>query len=227
MGRKRPSWSWFRPNIVCCDAKVTSDDEDVLRAGFANTLDARTTSSRAVAVPGFAMAHAPRRARPEAQILQLRRRPRRSFGRASRILRRGLRAVTSTARLEVPVSASFKLSSAALERLEHHARNMRRHLTPSEQVLWQAIRGGRLGVSFRRQVPIGAYIVDFLAPREAARRRSRWRLPHAAQLSRSATAALAGGAGLRVVRLSAATVLHETAAAVQAIVQALSAPRGV
>jgi very-short-patch-repair endonuclease len=33
-------------------------------------------------------------------------------------------------------------------------------------VLWQAIRDGRLGVQFRRQVPVGRYIVDFLAPRE-------------------------------------------------------------
>jgi very-short-patch-repair endonuclease len=139
----------------------------------------------------------------------------------------GLRSVTSTARLEVPLSASSKLSSAALERLEHHARTMRRHPTPSEQVLWQAIRGGRLGVSFRRQVPIGHYIVDFLAPRErlvvevdggyhaeraaADRRRQRW-------LEKQ---------GYRFVRLSATTVLHETATAVQGIIQALSAPRDV
>jgi very-short-patch-repair endonuclease len=93
-------------------------------------------------------------------------------------------------------------------------------------VLWQAIRGGRLGLSFRRQVPIGPYIVDFLAPRErlivevdrgyhterasADQRRQRW-------LEKQ---------GYRVLRLSAATVLHETAAAVHRIAQALSAPRG-
>jgi very-short-patch-repair endonuclease len=125
------------------------------------------------------------------------------------------------------LSTSRKLSSVALERLEHHARSMRRHPTPSEQVLWQAIRGGRLGVSFRRQVPVGPYIVDFLAVRErlvvevdggyhaeragADRRRQRW-------LEKR---------GYRVVRVSAAIVLHETAAAVQAIGCALSALRGV
>ncbi|MGE5787129.1 MAG: DUF559 domain-containing protein [Myxococcales bacterium] len=32
---------------------------------------------------------------------------------------------------------------------------MRRASTPSEQALWQAIRGRTLGVQFRRQVPIG------------------------------------------------------------------------
>ena len=86
---------------------------------------------------------------------------------------------------------------------------MRRHPTPSEHVLWQAIRGGRLGASFRRQVPIGPYIVDFLAPRQrlvvevdggyhaargtADQRRQRW-------LEKQ---------GFRVVRLSATSVLSE------------------
>jgi very-short-patch-repair endonuclease len=41
---------------------------------------------------------------------------------------------------------------------------MRSWLTPSEQALWELIRGRRLGVQFRRQVPIGRFIVDFLAP---------------------------------------------------------------
>jgi very-short-patch-repair endonuclease len=30
--------------------------------------------------------------------------------------------------------------------------------------LWEAIRGGQLGVAFKRQVRIGGFIVDFLAP---------------------------------------------------------------
>jgi very-short-patch-repair endonuclease len=32
-------------------------------------------------------------------------------------------------------------------------------------VLWKAIRSGQLGVPFRRQVPLGRYIADFVAPR--------------------------------------------------------------
>ncbi len=119
------------------------------------------------------------------------------------------------------MSASRKQSAAMVERLGCHARCMRRHPTPSEQVLWQAIRGGRLGVSFRRQVPVGPYIVDFLAPRQrlivevdggyhaergsADGRRQRW-------LEKQ---------GYRVVRLSAAAVLSETRAAVRTIVEAL------
>jgi very-short-patch-repair endonuclease len=40
---------------------------------------------------------------------------------------------------------------------------MRWHQTPSEERLWSALRGGRLGVAFRRQVVIGRYVVDFAA----------------------------------------------------------------
>jgi very-short-patch-repair endonuclease len=41
---------------------------------------------------------------------------------------------------------------------------MRAAPTTSEAVLWEALRGSRLGVGFRRQVPIGRYIADFCAP---------------------------------------------------------------
>jgi very-short-patch-repair endonuclease len=42
---------------------------------------------------------------------------------------------------------------------------MRLMQTSSEQKLWSALRGGRLGgVAFRRQVVIGERIVDFVAP---------------------------------------------------------------
>ena len=44
-----------------------------------------------------------------------------------------------------------------------HARQMRHALTPSEQRLWLTLRGGALGVWFRRQVPLGRFIGDFVA----------------------------------------------------------------
>ena len=50
--------------------------------------------------------------------------------------------------------------------LEIHARQHRSALTSTEQTLWTELQGGRLGVWFRRQVVIGRFIVDFLAPRE-------------------------------------------------------------
>jgi very-short-patch-repair endonuclease len=43
------------------------------------------------------------------------------------------------------------------------ARDMRRDPTKAEKALWQALRGAQFGVSFRRQHPIGPFIVDFYA----------------------------------------------------------------
>ena len=46
--------------------------------------------------------------------------------------------------------------------LQARAREMRRIATQPEQVLWQVLRNrGLRGLKFRRQVPIGAFIVDF------------------------------------------------------------------
>jgi 2-isopropylmalate synthase len=44
-----------------------------------------------------------------------------------------------------------------------HARALRASMTDAERKLWYALRDRRLqGVKFRRQAPIGRYIVDFL-----------------------------------------------------------------
>jgi crossover junction endodeoxyribonuclease RuvC len=53
----------------------------------------------------------------------------------------------------------------AQQLLESRARQHRFALTDSEQRLWRELSAGKLGVAFRRQVPVGGrYIVDFLAP---------------------------------------------------------------
>ncbi len=45
------------------------------------------------------------------------------------------------------------------------AREFRKNPTPSEAILWQALRGKQLdGVKFRSQQPIGPFVVDFYAP---------------------------------------------------------------
>ena len=42
------------------------------------------------------------------------------------------------------------------------ARSLRRAETPPEQLLWLALRNGQIGgLKFRRQHPIGPYVVDF------------------------------------------------------------------
>jgi very-short-patch-repair endonuclease len=49
-------------------------------------------------------------------------------------------------------------------RMRTHARSLRREQTDAERIIWFALRANRLaGVKFRRQIPIGPYIVDFVA----------------------------------------------------------------
>jgi very-short-patch-repair endonuclease len=47
--------------------------------------------------------------------------------------------------------------------------------TTTEALLWEALRAEKLGVRFRRQVVLGRYIADFVAPRGEARGRGRRR----------------------------------------------------
>ena len=47
--------------------------------------------------------------------------------------------------------------------LQHRAQLQRSNPSWPEQLLWQAIRSGQLGVPFRRQVVLGRYVVDFVA----------------------------------------------------------------
>ncbi len=48
--------------------------------------------------------------------------------------------------------------------LQARAREMRFAPTPSEVLLWQRVRGRRLGVAFKRQVVVAGFIADFVAP---------------------------------------------------------------
>lgn len=50
------------------------------------------------------------------------------------------------------------------DELKQRARQMRLHPTDAERKLWYALRGRRfLNFKFRRQVPVGPYIADFLS----------------------------------------------------------------
>jgi very-short-patch-repair endonuclease len=42
------------------------------------------------------------------------------------------------------------------------ARQLRRNMTVAETMMWRALRDRRIGVKFRRQVPIGPTIADFV-----------------------------------------------------------------
>ena len=46
--------------------------------------------------------------------------------------------------------------------LRQRARDLRKNSTDAERHLWYHLRANRLGFKFKRQVPIGVYIVDFV-----------------------------------------------------------------
>jgi len=49
--------------------------------------------------------------------------------------------------------------------VQQQARLLRRRMTPAEQILWNRLRRKQLqGLKFRRQHPLGPYIVDFYCP---------------------------------------------------------------
>jgi very-short-patch-repair endonuclease len=60
-------------------------------------------------------------------------------------------------RMDIPDELKLKMVQAA--------RDLRKDPTPTEALLWAELRGKRLnGIKFRRQQPVGPFIVDFYAP---------------------------------------------------------------
>jgi very-short-patch-repair endonuclease len=56
----------------------------------------------------------------------------------------------------------LEVSSEVKRRMVEIAREFRKESTKSENILWQALRGKKLdGHKFRRQQPVGYFIVDF------------------------------------------------------------------
>ena len=54
-------------------------------------------------------------------------------------------------------------ASAREAELRGHARDLRTHQTEAEERLWYHLRSRRfLGLKFRRQIPVGPYIADFI-----------------------------------------------------------------
>jgi len=45
------------------------------------------------------------------------------------------------------------------------ARFLRKKGTEAEKILWEELRNNNLGIKFRRQHPIGNFVVDFYAPK--------------------------------------------------------------
>jgi very-short-patch-repair endonuclease len=50
-----------------------------------------------------------------------------------------------------------------MDSLTPYARSLRKNQTEAERRLWRELRQRAIGVRFRRQAPIGPYIVDFVS----------------------------------------------------------------
>ena len=106
------------------------------------------------------------------------------------------------------------------------ARKLRRDMSLPEVQLWQRLRGGKAGLKFRRQHPIGPYIVDFYC-REAAlaievdgEGHNRGDRP---QRDERRDAFLKDN-GLRVLHVAAARILHDPDGTADAIVASAARP---
>src|SRR4051794_17196741 len=72
-------------------------------------------------------------------------------------------APASISRADFGSRAMGKIVSVASKLRRDRARQLRRNQTEAEARLWDALRAGRLeGWKWRRQAPVGPFIVDFL-----------------------------------------------------------------
>ncbi|MFZ1715171.1 MAG: DUF559 domain-containing protein [Saprospiraceae bacterium] len=55
----------------------------------------------------------------------------------------------------------MSLHQNATQQIFEHAKWLRNNVTLTESILWEEVRNKKLGVKFRRQHPLGAYVVDF------------------------------------------------------------------
>src|SRR5512145_231759 len=120
------------------------------------------------------------------------------------------------------VNRASHLSSFAATQLQGRAALKRHHHTHSEAALWQYLSGAKLGVAFRRQVPVDQYIVDFLAPsiRLVVEVDGEWhhrRIAADERRDRKLTRM-----GYRILRLDAALVMREPQVAVARIREAIA-----
>ena len=100
------------------------------------------------------------------------------------------------------------------------ARSLRRRMTPPEARLWVALRRKAIDLRFRRQHPIGPYVLDFYCHNAGLAvevdGQTHW-LGDAPQRDEARDAWLAQR-GVRTLRLPASLVLGDLDAAIQTII---------
>jgi len=101
----------------------------------------------------------------------------------------------------------WEISPALKKKMTEVARQFRKEPTTSEGVLWQALRGRKLeGRKFRRQQPIGAFIVDFFCGAERLIVEVDGGIHESQQEADQQRQELLESLGLRVVRVSSELV---------------------
>ncbi|HEX8905839.1 MAG TPA: endonuclease domain-containing protein, partial [Longimicrobiaceae bacterium] len=103
------------------------------------------------------------------------------------------------------------------------ARVHRKNPTPSESLLWECLRGSRLdGRKFRRQQPVGPFIVDFYCPEERLVVEVDGKIHEHQQREDADRQEALESLGLRFVRVTHEEVIHDLQSAIRKIRQAFA-----
>jgi very-short-patch-repair endonuclease len=116
-----------------------------------------------------------------------------------------------------------KHSKSASDHMRTRARQLRRDATFPERVLWSVLRDRRLsGVKFRRQHPVGPYVVDFycISHRLVVELDGNSHAERGRE-DRERQAYLESVAGVRVLRVGNDDVLHDRESVVLGVLRAL------
>ncbi len=119
-------------------------------------------------------------------------------------------------------SPTWKVSS----RLRANARSLRKNSTDAERILWSELRDHRLnGAGFRRQVPIGNYIADFMchATKLVIELDGGQHFSEQGEQADAARAAAIEAKGFRVLRFSNHEVMTNRAGVLETIAAAVVA----
>ncbi|EDX74324.1 conserved hypothetical protein [Coleofasciculus chthonoplastes PCC 7420] len=117
----------------------------------------------------------------------------------------------------------WEIPPALKKKMTEVARQFRKEPTPSENILWQALRGRKLeGRKFRRQQPIGAFIVDFFCGTERLIVEVDGGIHKSQQEADQQRQELLESLGLKVVRVSSELVETNLAEALAVVRQGFS-----
>ena len=112
--------------------------------------------------------------------------------------------------------------AAILRHMTFRARALRRAATPAERALWERLRGRRLaGFKFRRQHPVGPYVLDFYCERAALAVEADGGQHYPPPLQDRQRDALLAAAGVRVLRFRNEQILNNMPRILQVIGAAL------